>query len=150
MKSNDRLDALKLLTEKLADCLERETALLGQHQHRTPALAELQREKSRLSLAYETEMKQLKESQAALGRIEPARLAALSEAAGRLQLACARNERALRAAKAVNERVLTAMVDAIENGRGKPVGYTGRGARPPAAPPRRAGMVSAITIDQRL
>jgi len=148
MKINDRLDALMLLTEKLVDCLEHETALLGQRQ--STALAELQREKNRLTLAYETELKQLKENQASLGKIEPARLQSLTESAQRLQLAVAKNERALRAAKAVNERILTAMVDAIETGRGKPVGYTGRGAKPPAAPFRRAGTVSAVTIDQRL
>jgi flagellar biosynthesis/type III secretory pathway chaperone len=148
MKINDRLDALMLLTERLVACLEHETALLGQRQ--SAALAELQREKSRLTLAYETELKQLKENQATLGKIEPARLQSLTESAQRLQLAVAKNERALRAAKAVNERILTAMVDAIETGRGKPVGYTGRGAKPPAAPFRRAGTVSAVTIDQRL
>ena len=148
MKTNDRLDALMLLTGKLVDCLEQETALLGQRQN--TALAELQRDKNRLTLAYETELKQLKENQATLGKIEPARLQSLTESAQRLQLAVARNERALRAAKAVNERILTAMVDAIETGRGKPVGYTGRGAKPPAAPFRRAGTVSAVTIDQRL
>jgi len=148
MKTNDRLDALLLMTQKLGECLERETALLGQRQ--VAALAELQREKSRLTLAYETEMKQLKENQVTLGKIEPVRLQSLTAAAQHLQHCVARNERALRAAKAVNERILTAMVDAIETGRGKPVGYTGRGAKPPAAPYRRAGTVSAVTIDQRL
>lgn len=148
MKTNDRLDALMLLIERLTACLEQETALLGQRQ--VTALGELQREKSRLTLAYETEIKQLKEGQANLGKVEPARLQSLTEGAQRLQLAVAKNERALRAAKAVNERILAAMVDAIETGRGKPVGYTGRGAKPPSAPYRRAGTVSAVTIDQRL
>jgi flagellar biosynthesis/type III secretory pathway chaperone len=148
MNSNARLDALMLLVDRLTVCLERETAMLGRRQG--AALAELQREKSRLTQSYEIEIKQLKENPTAFGKIEPARLQALTEAAQRLQLAVAKNERALRAAKAVNERILTAMVDAIETGRGKPVGYTGKGAKPPSAPLRRAGTVSAVTIDQRL
>lgn len=148
MKTTDRFDALALLIEKLVTCLDRETAILGQRQ--VAALGELQREKNRLTLAYETELKQLKDGGANLEKVEPARLQSLTAAAQRLQLAVAKNERALRAAKAVNERILAAMVDAIETGRGKPVGYTGRGAKPPSAPYRRAGPVSAVTIDQRL
>jgi flagellar biosynthesis/type III secretory pathway chaperone len=148
MKTTDRFDALALLIEKLVTCLDHETATLGQRQ--VTALGELQREKNRLTLAYETELKQLKDGGANLEKVEPARLQSLTAAAQRLQLAVAKNERALRAAKAVNERILAAMVDAIETGRGKPVGYTGRGAKPPSAPYRRAGPVSAVTIDQRL
>jgi flagellar biosynthesis/type III secretory pathway chaperone len=147
MKTTDRADALASLIEKLVACLDRETAILGQRQ--VAALGELQREKNRLTLAYETEFRQLKDGQANIEKLDPARLKSLKDAAQRLQLAVARNERALRAAKAVNERILTAMVEAIETGRGKPVGYTGRGAKPPAAPYRRAGAVSAVTLDQR-
>jgi flagellar biosynthesis/type III secretory pathway chaperone len=147
MSTNDHIDHLLALTEKLAHCLEQETAML--RTRRSDALAQLQREKTRLTQAYEGSLKQLKEGQVTLGRIEPHRFQALTDAAERLQQVLVLNERALRAAKAVNERILTAMVDAIEIQRGKPVGYTGRGGRPPAAPLRRAGMVSAVTIDQR-
>lgn len=147
MTPNDRIETLTALTERLAICLEREAALLGDRQR--GALADLQHEKSRLAQAYEAELKLLMEGRASLAGAEPARLRTLTESGRRLQEAVTRNERALRAAKTVNERILTAMVDAIETQRGKPVGYTGRGARPPAAAPRRAGAVAAITLDQR-
>ncbi|MFZ5789686.1 MAG: hypothetical protein ACOY3L_03205 [Pseudomonadota bacterium] len=147
MTPNDRVETLTALTERLAACLEHETALLGKR--RREGLTELQREKSRLAQAYEGEIRLLKEGSASLAGAEPARLRRLTESGRRLQEAVTRNERALKAARTVNERILTAMVDAIETQRGRPVGYTGRGARPPAAAPRRAGAVAAVTLDQR-
>jgi flagellar biosynthesis/type III secretory pathway chaperone len=144
MNNGDRLELLITLTERLADCLAQELTLLGNR--RIDGLAELQREKSRLIGAYETEVKQLRQNQDGL---VGERKHAMMQAAERLKRLVAENERALRAAKTVNDRILQAIVDALERERGQPVGY-GRRGRPPANAARRSGGIGAVALDERL
>jgi len=147
MSDEDRIDLLVALTERLADCLAQELALLGHR--RIEGLAELQREKSRLIGAYETEVKHLRQSEAGLAGLAGERKRAMLQAAERLKRLVADNERALRAAKTVNDRVLQAIVEALERERGQPVGY-GRRGRPPGNAPRRGAGIGAVTLDERL
>jgi hypothetical protein len=147
MSDADRLDLLVTLTEKLADCLAEELALLGHR--RIEGLAALQREKTRLITAYEAEVKELRQMKDPKSAIAGERKRALTLAAERLKRLLAENERALRAAKAVNDRVLQAIVEALERERGQPVGY-GRRGRPAAQQPRRNGGIGAVAIDERL
>lgn len=147
MSDADRLDLLVSLTEKLADCLAEELALLGHR--RIEGLAALQREKSRLITAYEAEVKELRQMKDPKSAIVGERKRALTQAAERLKRLLAENERALRAAKTVNDRVLQAIVEALERDRGQPVGY-GRRGRPAAAQPRRNAGIGAVAIDERL
>jgi len=147
MSDNDRLDVLVTLTERLGDCLAAEVALLGQRQ--IGGLADLQREKSQLVQAYEAEVKQLRQMKDSNAPVSGERKRRLTDAAERLKRLLADNERALRAAKTVNDRVLQAIVEALERERGQPVGY-GRRGRPAATPPRRNGGIGAIALDERL
>ena len=147
MSDGERLDLVISLTERLADCLAQELELLGHR--RIEALAELQREKTRLIGAYETEVKLLRQNKDALPALAADRKRAMTQAAERLQRLLAENERALRAAKTVNDRVLQAIVEALERERGQPVGY-GRRGRPAADAPRRASGIGAVTLDERL
>jgi hypothetical protein len=147
MSDADRLDLLVTLTEKLADCLAEELALLGHR--RIEGLAALQREKTRLITAYEAEVKELRQMTDPKSAIAGDRKRALTRAAERLKRLLAENERALRAAKAVNDRVLQAIVEALERERGQPAGY-GRRGRPAVQQPRRNGGIGAVAIDERL
>lgn len=147
MTANERIDALIDLTERLSGCLEQELTALGER--RIDTVAELHREKAKLTTAYETEIKQLRQAGDMLLSLGADRRHALAIAAARLKRSMVDNERALRAAKTVNDRVLKAVVEAVEQERGQPVGYGQRG-RAPVAMPRRAGTVSAVTLDERL
>lgn len=147
MIDGNRIDLMVSLTERLADCLAQELDLLGHR--RIEGLAELQREKTRLIGAYETEVKLLRQSKDGLAALAGDRKQAMLQAAERLKRMVADNERALRAAKTVNDRVLQAIVEALERERGQPVGY-GRRGRPPAHAPRRGAGLGAVTLDERL
>lgn len=147
MMPAERIDTLIALTDRLSECLEQELAALGRR--RLDVIAELHREKTKLTTAYEAEVKQIRQSREMLAGLELDRRQALAIASTRLSRCMIENERALRAARAVNDRVLRAVVEAVERERGQPVGYGQRG-RAPTAMPRRAGSVSAVTLDQRL
>lgn len=147
MSDNDRLEILATLTDRLGDCLAAELALLDQRQ--IGGLAELQREKLQLIAAYEAEVKQFRQAKDAKVAVPAEHKRKLTAAADRLKRLLADNERALRAAKTVNDRVLQAIVDALERERGQPVGY-GRRGRPAAALPRRNSGIGAIALDERL
>jgi flagellar biosynthesis/type III secretory pathway chaperone len=147
MTPAERIDTLIALTDRLSDCLEQELAAL--RRRRLDVIAELHREKTKLTAAYEIEVKQIRQSREMLAGLELDRRQALAIASTRLSRCMIENERALRAARTVNDRVLKAVVEAVERERGQPVGYGQRG-RAPTAMPRRAGSVGAVTLDQRL
>jgi hypothetical protein len=80
--------------------------------------------------------------------VSDALLAELSSATERFQTVLADNARALRAVRDVNDRVLKAVIEAVERSRVEPAGYT-RGGKAPS-PRRRAAPAPAMAVNQQL
>jgi hypothetical protein len=129
-------------TERLADVLQRETALLRAMKLREAATVQV--EKATLAEIYERSIREMQAQNGTLAQAIPAsQIGALRKAGERLASAAADNERALRAARAVNERVLAAIVDAAREQRMPTHAYGahGYGAGPAAL---------SLTVDRQL
>jgi hypothetical protein len=113
-------------TERLADVLQRETSLL--RAMKLSEAASVQLEKATLAEIYERCIRELQAQNGTLVTALPdPQRAALRKAGERLASATVDNERALRAARSVNERVLAAIVDAAREQRSPSHAYGTRG-----------------------
>ena len=92
------------------------------------ALRQLQQDKSSLSDAYRAFVLALKEPDAAADAVTDLLKDELVEATERFQATLQDNLRALRAMRDVNERVMRAVVEALEEPRLQVTGYNQRGA----------------------
>ncbi|MEZ5669611.1 MAG: hypothetical protein R3F55_19655 [Alphaproteobacteria bacterium] len=113
-------------TERLADVLQRETDFL--RQMNLKGAAEVQVEKATLAETYEKCVRELSAGEgAAFVALAGRERAALQKVGKRLVDASSENERALRAVRQVNERVLAAIVDAAREQRTASHAYGTRG-----------------------
>lgn len=128
-------------TERLADVLQRETALL--RAMKLTEAAAVQLEKATLAEIYERCIRDMQADASALaGTGAGQQRAALRKAGERLASASIDNERALRAARAVNERVLAAIVEAAREQRSPNHAYGSKGYSSTGA--------LSLTVDRQL
>ncbi|MBX6323154.1 MAG: hypothetical protein IRY94_15110 [Rhodospirillaceae bacterium] len=144
MTRTERVSDLLAITARLIACMEQEIALL--RRMRAQDIAPLQAHKGALADAYEAHIAALRDTGADEEPVSAALIQELTVATERLQAAIAENLRAVRAAREINDKVLKAIVAAVEDGRAKPTAY-GRGG--PAHAAWRALAPLSITVDGR-
>jgi hypothetical protein len=106
------VDELIRLAGRLVGMMDQETALLDQM--KVAAIADGQAEKDRLARQFESRLRALAADRAALKALAPALREEFGRAMAGFRTSLAANERALRAARDANERVVKAIVDAAQ------------------------------------
>jgi len=135
---------LLAITSRLISCMEREVELLRAMQPKE--LRQLQQDKTALADAYRAFVLALKEPDVAADSVTDVLRDELAEATERFQASLADNLRALRAMRDVNERVMRAVVDALEEPRAQVTGYNQRGA---VKRGRRGPSIGPVAVQQR-
>jgi len=146
MDMHPRIETLIRVGSRLIELMEREIEMLGEM--RTGDVAALQAEKSTLVTAYEESLAAIKDDPKLIAACAPPIKDELMRIAAKLNVTVAANERALSAARAANERLLKAVVDAVAADRDRANGYSRTGGRVETAV-RRTAPVS-LNIDTRL
>jgi hypothetical protein len=146
MEMHPRIEGLIKIGSRLIDVMEREIAML--REMRPGDLKGLSSDKDTLVAAYEDCMSALKSDDKLIAAASPAIKDELLRIAAKLNATVTANERALSAARAANERLLKAVVDAVAADRERGAGYAKNGARNTPLP-RNAKPVS-LNIDTRL
>jgi hypothetical protein len=116
---------LLAITSRLIACMEHEVELL--RSVRPQELRQLQSDKLALADAYRAFTLALREPPAEGEMVDQNLCAELVEATEHFQAAVQNNLRALRAMRDVNERVMRAIVHALEEPRAQVTGYSKRG-----------------------
>jgi hypothetical protein len=143
--SATRLRDLVAVIGRLIAVMDKETGLL--RAMRADQIGELQAEKTRLAGLYVGMVKDMRKHPELLAAVDQAVRGELTEATLRFETVAAENERAINAARAANERVLKAIVAAVNSKRS--VGtYGNTGALAEAPRPQRAQVLS-IALDRR-
>jgi hypothetical protein len=135
---------LLAITSRLIACMEREIELLRAMQPKE--LRQLQQDKTALADAYRAFVLALKEPDAAAESVNDVLRDELAEATERFQASLSDNLRALRAMRDVNERVMRAVVQALEEPRVQVTGYNQRGA---VKRGRRSPAIGPVAVQQR-
>jgi len=143
MSKSTRVTELLAITSHLIGCMEREIELL--RAMRPQDVKAIQADKVALADTYRAFTMALKEPGEDLGAVSTALREELTEATERFQAAVQDNLRALRAMRDVNERVMRAIVAALEDKRAAVTGYDARGS---LRKNRRAGAEPA-SVQQR-
>ena len=143
MNRTERVSDLLAVTSRLISCMEQEVALL--RSVRPSDIASLQVDKTRLADAYEAHIAALRAGTGNDGPLTPELVQALTGATERLQAAISENVRALRAAREVNDKVLKAIIAAVEQDRAAPAAY----GRTGPASGRRSGAAVSVSLDGR-
>lgn len=125
MSKNSRMAELLAITSRLIACMEHEVELL--RSVRPQELRQLQSDKLALADAYRAFTLALREPPAEGEMVDQNLCAELVEATEHFQAAVQNNLRALRAMRDVNERVMRAIVHALEEPRAQVTGYSKRG-----------------------
>ena len=125
MNKNSRMSELLAITSRLIACMEHEIGLL--RSLRPQELRQLQSDKLALADAYRAFTLALREPAAEGESVDEALCAELVEATEHFQAAVQDNLRALRAMRDVNERVMRAIVHALDEPRAQVTGYSKRG-----------------------
>lgn len=146
MTKAERVHDLLATTARLIACMDQEIKLL--RAMRPQDIRDLQADKIALADAYEAHFHALRDSSDQDDAVSEVLLVELNEATARFQTALNENAQALRAVRDVNDRVLKAIVEAVESSRAEPAGYTRGGGAP--APRRRAAAPTAIAVNQQL
>lgn len=144
MNKSSRMADLLAITSRLIACMEREIELLRTLQPKE--LRRLQEDKTALADAYRAFVLALKEPDEAADSVNDVLREELAEATERFQATLADNLRALRAMRDVNERVMRAVVQALEEPRIQVTGYNQRGALKRG---RRSPLTVAAAVQQR-
>ena len=144
MTQSSRMADLLAITSRLIACMEREIELLRAMQPKE--LRQLQADKTALADAYRAFVLALKEPDAAADSVNDVLRDELAEATERFQASLTDNLRALRAMRDVNERVMRAVVDALEEPRAQVTGYNQRGA---VKRGRRTPAIGPVAVQQR-
>jgi hypothetical protein len=143
MAKSSRITELLAITSRLIACLQQEMEAI--RAMRPEALKQMQVEKIALADTYRAftlALKEPSENQA----ISDALRDELVEATERVQAAVAENLRALRAMRDVNERVMRAVVSALDEKRTNVTGYDQRGSLRKG---RRGAAAEAAAVQQR-
>jgi hypothetical protein len=126
MSKSSRVTELLAITSRLIGCLQQEMEAI--RAMRPEALKHMQVEKIALADTYRAFALALKEPTDENQAISGALKDELVEATERVQAAVAENLRALRAMRDVNERVMRAVVSALDDKRSSVTGYDARGS----------------------
>lgn len=143
MNQTERVSDLLAVTSRLIGCMEQEVALL--RSMRPADIGGLQTDKTRLADAYEAHIAALRDGTGEDGPLSPELVQALTGATERLQAAIVENVRALRAAREVNDKVLKAIVAAVEQDRAVPTAY----GRAGVGIGRRTAAPVSVSLDGR-
>ncbi|MGH6891878.1 MAG: hypothetical protein ACREEP_06445 [Dongiaceae bacterium] len=144
MNRSSRMADLLAITSRLISCMEREIELLRTLQPKE--LRQLQQDKTTLADAYRAFVLALKEPDNAADAVTDLLKSELVEATERFHATLQDNLRALRAMRDVNERVMHAVVQALEEPRVQVAGYNQRGALKRS---RRQATSGPVAVQQR-
>jgi len=144
MSKSTRVSELLAITSHLIACLQREMEFI--RTLRPDAVKEMQVEKAALADTYRAFVLALKEPGPETAAISLALKEELVEATERVEAALAENLRALRAMRDVNERVMRAVVSALDDKRSSITGYDSRGSLRKG---RRPSAAEGTTLQQR-
>jgi hypothetical protein len=125
MSKNSRMSELLAITSRLIACMEHEVGLL--RSLKPQELRQLQSDKLVLADAYRAFTLALREPLMEGETVDAGLCAELVEATEHFQAAVQNNLRALRAMRDVNERVMRAIVHALDEPRAQVTGYSKRG-----------------------
>src|SRR5689334_20846957 len=143
-KPSSRVTELLAITSRLIGCLQQEMEAI--RAMRPEALKQMQIEKIALADTYRAFALALKEPTDQNQAISTALKDELVEATERVQAAVTENLRALRAMRDVNERVMRAVVSALDDKRNSVTGYDQRGSLRKG---RRAAAAEPAAVQQR-
>jgi hypothetical protein len=143
-KPSSRVTELLAITSRLIGCLQQEMEAI--RAMRPEALKQMQVEKIALADTYRAFTLALKEPNDQNQAISAALKDELIEATERVQAAVTENLRALRAMRDVNERVMRAVVSALDEKRSSVTGYDQRGSLRKG---RRSAAAEAAAVQQR-
>ena len=143
-KPSSRVTELLAITSRLIGCLQQEMEAI--RAMRPEALKPMQVEKIALADTYRAFTLALKEPTDQNQAISAALKDELVEATERVQAAVTENLRALRAMRDVNERVMRAVVSALDEKRSSVTGYDQRGSLRKG---RRAAAAEPAAVQQR-
>ncbi len=144
MSKSSRIVELLAITSRLIACMEREVELL--RNLKPQELRQLQSDKMALADAYRAFTLALREPDPEGEVVDDALREELVEATERFQAAVQDNLRALRAMRDVNERVMRAIVQALEEPRAQITGYNSKGLLTKS---RRQPAVGPASLQQR-
>jgi hypothetical protein len=144
MNKSTRVSELLAITSQLIGCMERELELL--RSLKPTEMKQLQLDKVALADAYQAFTMALKEPGEDLASVNQALRDELTEATERFQGAVQDNLRALKAMRDVNERVMRAVVQALEEKRAAVTGYNARGS---VTKSRRQPAACPVAVQQR-
>lgn len=144
MDKTTRMTELLAITSQLISCMERELELM--RSLKPTELKQLQMDKVALADAYQAFTMALKEPGEDLSSVNSALRDELTEATERFQTAVQDNLRALKAMRDVNERVMRAVVHALDEKRAAVTGYNNRGT---ATKSRRQATACPVAVQQR-
>jgi len=144
MNKTTRMSELLAITSQLIGCMERELELM--RSMKPTELKQLQMDKVALADAYQAFTMALKEPGDDLSNVNAALRDELTEATERFQSAVQDNLRALKAMRDVNERVMRAVVQALDEKRAAVTGYNNRGS---VTKSRRQTPACPVAVQQR-
>jgi hypothetical protein len=144
MKKSSRVAELLAVTSRLIACLQQEIEFI--RTLRPEAVKQMQVEKVALADTYRAFMLALKDPSPETEALSTALKDELVEATERVQAAVSENLRALRAMRDVNERVMRAIVSALDEKRSSVTGYDARGSLRKG---RRSAAAEPNTVQQR-
>lgn len=144
MTKTERVTDLLAVTSQLIGCMERELEML--RSLKPTELKQLQMDKVALADAYQAFTMALKEPGEDIAAVSQALRDELTEATERFQGAVQDNLRALKAMRDVNERVMRAVVVALEEKRASVTGYNNRGG---VTKSRRQAPACPVAVQQR-
>ena len=124
--AHDRAEQVLLITERLANLIAKETALI---EARLPPLeGEAAEEKNRLANAYRLELARIKQDPGLIESAPPALLSQLRQTTAALNAALGGHELALNAVKIVSEGLVQAMAEETVRQRAGEANYNSDGA----------------------
>jgi hypothetical protein len=141
---SSRVADLLAITSQLISCMEREIEML--RSLKPNELRAAQNDKLALADAYRAFTLALREPGEDLSAVDTALRDELTEATERFQASVQDNLRALRAMRDVNERVMRAIVSALEDKRAAVTGYNARGGLTKG---RRQTPACPVAVQQR-
>jgi hypothetical protein len=132
------------IVEDLTAVMSREVELL--RAMRVRDFGELQDHKLGLVQAYEKQTEHLRRDPAFVAAIDPVLREELTDVMERMHAVMSENEQAISAARSANQRVATAIVNAVHEHKAESAGYSARGSsgKSAAQPP------VSVQIDQHL
>lgn len=132
------------IVEDLTTVMSREVELL--RAMRVRDFGELQDHKLGLVQSYEKQTEHLRHNPAFLAAIDPGLREELKDVMERMHAVMSENEQAISAARDANERVATAIVNAVQEHKTESAGYSDRGA----AGKKVARQPVSVQVDQHL